>query len=125
MSEITPGSAIAPITIFVKIGFRYPPNHYFLKNMFALPILAVAGTFPTYFVAVYVVGLVAAVSIGLVAWYNSKRPVGWERSKRPDFIPKINTGSDSEPPRFTPPENLVEPPSNLEAESTPANSQPE
>ncbi|WLT40208.1 hypothetical protein NON20_21680 [Synechocystis sp. B12] len=35
--------------------------------MFALPILAVAGTFPTYFVAVYVVGLVAAVSIGLVA----------------------------------------------------------
>ncbi|AGF52021.1 ssl2148 [Synechocystis sp. PCC 6803] len=98
--------------------------------MFALPILAVAGTFPTYFVAVYVVGLVAAVSIGLVAWYNSKRPVGWERSKRPDFIPKINTGSDSEPPQFTPPENLVESPSTLEAEtgeveSTPANSQPE
>lgn len=85
--------------------------------MFALPILAVAGTFPTYFVAVYVVGLVAAVSIGLVAWYNSKRPVGWERSKRPDFIPKINTGSDSEPPQFTPPENLAESPSTLEGES--------
>ncbi|QHV00232.1 photosystem II assembly protein Psb35 [Synechocystis sp. CACIAM 05] len=98
--------------------------------MFALPILAVAGTFPTYFVAVYVVGLMAAVSIGLVAWYNSKRPVGWERSRRPSFIPKINTGNDGEPPRFTPLENLVEPPSTLEAEtgkaeSTPANSQPE
>ncbi len=70
--------------------------------MFALPILAIAGTFPTYFVAVYVVGLVAAVSIGLLAWYNSKRPVGWERSKRPSFIPKINTGKDSEPPQFKP-----------------------
>ena len=70
--------------------------------MFDLLILAAAGAFPTYFVAVYVVGLVAAVSIGLVAWYNSKRPVGWERSKRPDFIPKINTGSDSEPPQFKP-----------------------
>ncbi len=98
--------------------------------MFALPILAVAGTFPTYFVAVYVVGLVAAVSIGLVAWYNSKRPVGWERSRRPGFIPKINTGNDGEPPQFTPPENLTESPSNLGgetggSESNPANSQSE
>ena len=76
--------------------------------MFDLPILAAAGTFPTYFVAVYVVGLVAAVSIGLVAWYNSKRPVGWERSKRPNFIPKINTGSDSEPPQFQPVETASE-----------------
>lgn len=76
--------------------------------MFDLPVLATAGTFPTYFVAVYVVGLVAAVSIGLVAWYNSKRPVGWERSKRPDFIPKINTGSDSEPPQFKPVETASE-----------------
>lgn len=86
--------------------------------MFALPILAVAGTFPTYFVAVYVVGLVAAVSIGLVAWYNSKRPVGWERSKRPDFIPKINTGSDSEPPQFKSMEIIseVEPVSSGETE---------
>jgi hypothetical protein len=98
--------------------------------MFALPILAVAGTFPTYFVAVYVVGLVAAVSIGLVAWYNSKRPVGWERSRRPGFIPKINTGNDGEPPQFPPPENLTESPSTLEgetggSESNPADSQSE
>ncbi|AIE72609.1 MULTISPECIES: photosystem II assembly protein Psb35 [unclassified Synechocystis] len=77
--------------------------------MFVLSLLAVAGKFPTYFVAVYVVGLVAAVSIGLVAWYNSKRPVGWERSRRPSFIPKVNTGDDGEPPQFTPSETTVEP----------------
>lgn len=50
--------------------------------------LAVAGeSFPTYFVLVYVVGFIAAVTIGSIAWYNSKRPAGWEDAKRPDFVP--------------------------------------
>jgi hypothetical protein len=56
--------------------------------------LAIAGEFPVYFVAVYAVGLVAAVSLGLIAWYNSKRPVGWENSQRPDFIPELKLGSE-------------------------------
>jgi hypothetical protein len=34
--------------------------------------------FPVSFTAVYVVGFIAAVSIGSIAWYNSKRPPGWE-----------------------------------------------
>jgi hypothetical protein len=50
---------------------------------------AAIGTFPTYFVLVYVVGFVAAVTIGSIAWYNSKRPAGWEDSKKPDFVPDI------------------------------------
>ncbi|NEO87557.1 MAG: hypothetical protein F6J87_25335 [Spirulina sp. SIO3F2] len=44
---------------------------------------------PVAFIAVYVVGFIAAVGIGSLAWYNSKRPAGWENSKRPDFIPDI------------------------------------
>lgn len=48
------------------------------------------GQFPTYFVAVYVIGFIAAVTIGSLAWYNSKRPVGWEDSDRPDFMPKLD-----------------------------------
>jgi len=40
--------------------------------------------------AVLVVGFIAAVSIGSIAWYNSKRPPGWEGRDRPDFIPKVN-----------------------------------
>ncbi|MFM1841452.1 MAG: hypothetical protein RLZZ490_183 [Cyanobacteriota bacterium] len=68
--------------------------------MYASPVFAVAGEFPTYFVAVYVVGLIAAVFIGLIAWYNSKRPVGWERTQRPKFIPKVKTGVDQEPLTF-------------------------
>lgn len=50
-----------------------------------------AGNFPTEFVAVYVVGFIAAVSIGSIAWYNSKRPPGWENSERPNIIPEVKT----------------------------------
>ena len=48
-----------------------------------------------YFQIVYVVGFVAAVGIGSLAWYNSKRPPGWEDAARPDFIPDVEA-QDSE-----------------------------
>lgn len=35
-------------------------------------------------------GFVAAVTIGSIAWYNSKRPPGWEDKDRPDFVPKVD-----------------------------------
>ncbi len=40
--------------------------------------------------AVLGVGFVAAVSIGSIAWYNSKRLPGWESKERPDFVPKVD-----------------------------------
>ncbi len=68
-------------------------------KLMSFPFFAVAGEFPVYFVAVYVVGFIAAVTIGSIAWYNSKRPVGWEDAKRPDFLPDVkndvNQSSDS------------------------------
>ena len=57
-----------------------------------ITLLADAGSttaLPISFILVYVVGFVAAISIGSVAWYNSKRPVGWEDAKRPNIVPKI------------------------------------
>lgn len=51
---------------------------------------ASADKFPTYFIAVYVVGFIAAVALGSIAWYNSKRPVGWESKERPDFVPEVS-----------------------------------
>lgn len=51
--------------------------------------------FPVSATLVYVVGFIAAVSIGSVAWYNSKRPVGWEDKERPDVVPKV----DAEDPK--------------------------
>lgn len=38
---------------------------------------------------VAVVGFAAAVGLGSLAWYNSKRPTGWQDKERPDFIPKV------------------------------------
>lgn len=55
-----------------------------------------SGKFPVYFVAVYVVGFLAAVTIGSIAWYNSKRPVGWEDTQRPDIVPEVKTEVDSD-----------------------------
>ncbi|MDY7016206.1 MAG: hypothetical protein SVX43_21935 [Cyanobacteriota bacterium] len=50
---------------------------------------AAGGQFPLAFVAVYAVGFIAAVTIGSIAWYNSKRPPGWEQAERPDVVPKV------------------------------------
>jgi hypothetical protein len=55
-----------------------------------------SGKFPVYFVAVYVVGFLAAVIIGSIAWYNSKRPVGWEDAQKPDIIPEVKTDINSD-----------------------------
>ncbi|NES82383.1 MAG: hypothetical protein F6K10_13800 [Moorea sp. SIO2B7] len=57
---------------------------------------AAGGKFPVYFVAVYIVGFIAAVSIGSIAWYNSKRPPGWENSKRPNFVPEVKVEKNTE-----------------------------
>lgn len=61
--------------------------------MIYLLLETTAGKFPVYFVAVYIVGFIAAVTIGSLAWYNSKRPVGWEDSDRPDYVPKLDLSS--------------------------------
>ena len=47
-----------------------------------------APHFPVSFTLVYV-GFIAAVTIGSIAWYNSKRPVGWEDKERPNIVPKV------------------------------------
>lgn len=45
--------------------------------------------FPYAATAVLGLGFVAAVTIGSIAWYNSKRPVGWEDKERPDVVPDV------------------------------------
>lgn len=50
---------------------------------------AAEGGLPLPFILVYAVGFLAAVGIGSIAWYNSKRPAGWEGRDKPDFIPTV------------------------------------
>ncbi len=59
-------------------------------------LLATAGQFPTYFVIVYVVGFIAAVTIGSIAWYNSKRPAGWENADKPDYVPDVKSDQSTD-----------------------------
>ena len=56
-------------------------------------LLQIATNEPHFpYAAAIVVGLgfVAAVSIGSIAWYNSKRPAGWEDKERPDIVPNVD-----------------------------------
>lgn len=55
-----------------------------------LEVAADAANFPVSAIAVMVVGFIAAVSLGSIAWYNSKRPPGWEEKERPDIVPDID-----------------------------------
>lgn len=54
------------------------------------------GGLPVSFILVYAVGFLAAVGIGSIAWYNSRRPPGWETKDRPGFIPKVNQPDQSD-----------------------------
>ncbi len=57
----------------------------------SLPLETVVESQPYSFslATVGIVGFVAAVTIGSIAWYNSKRPAGWEGKERPDIVPKV------------------------------------
>lgn len=57
-------------------------------------VIAADMGLPFSFTAVYVVGFIAAVTLGSIAWYNSKRPAGWENKERPDIIPKVGEDVD-------------------------------
>lgn len=42
-------------------------------------------------------GFLAAVILGSLAWFNSKRPAGWENAERPSYIPKMGDESGKPP----------------------------
>lgn len=44
-----------------------------------------------------IVGFVAAVTLGSVAWYNSKRPPGWEEAEKPDVVPDLTPEQEKWP----------------------------
>lgn len=46
---------------------------------------------------ILVVGFIAAVSIGSIAWYNSRRPRGWEDKERPDIVPQVDKSEFIDP----------------------------
>ena len=59
-------------------------------NMYTLLQASEAAPYSISLGLVVAVGFTAAVIIGSIAWYNSKRPAGWENTQRPDYIPKVS-----------------------------------
>jgi len=70
-------------------------------RLFTLAALDYAATLNSTLVFILVGGFIAAVVAGSIAWYNSKKPAGWEDAEKPNWVPKVGTkeapkkGSDS------------------------------
>lgn len=47
------------------------------------------------YAGVFVVGFIAAVTLGSIAFYNSKRPVGWEDASRPNYVPEVKSEDEN------------------------------
>lgn len=46
-------------------------------------------TFSMTLVLLFVAGFISAVLFGSIAWYNSKRPIGWKDKERPNIVPDV------------------------------------
>ncbi len=46
--------------------------------------------FPPSLMIVVGVGFLAATILGSIAWYNSRKPIGWQGKEKPDFVPDID-----------------------------------
>ena len=47
-------------------------------------------------IGILAAGFLAATIIGSIAWYNSKRPAGWEDADAPDWVPKVDSDSEKQ-----------------------------
>lgn len=61
-----------------------------MLNLLITDAAAQAPHFPLLSTLLLLVGFIIAVTVGSIAWYNSKRPPGWEDKKRPDVVPKVD-----------------------------------
>lgn len=63
----------------------------------SLPLaeLDYSTTLKTIFYGLLVVGFLAAVIIGSIAWYNSKKPPGWEGAEKPNWVPEVDAEKSS------------------------------
>jgi hypothetical protein len=63
-----------------------------------LGVLDIQGTHPMELpIILLIIGFIAAVTLGSVAWYNSKRPPGWEDAEKPDVVPDLTPEQEKWP----------------------------
>jgi hypothetical protein len=64
-----------------------------MLRLSTLAALDYAATLNSTLIFILVGGFIAAVVAGSIAWYNSKKPAGWEDAEKPNWVPKVNAGS--------------------------------
>jgi uncharacterized membrane protein YciS (DUF1049 family) len=65
-------------------------NIYALTFLADVPVAVHERFYLSTLTILFGVGFAAAAVIGSIAWYNSKRPLGWEDKKRPDVVPEVS-----------------------------------
>ena len=64
--------------------------------MYLIEVATNAPHFPISATLVMIVGFLAATTIGSIAWYNSKRPIGWKDKERPDIVPDVHVSPEAD-----------------------------
>ncbi|MDJ0718596.1 MAG: hypothetical protein QNJ54_30955 [Prochloraceae cyanobacterium] len=63
--------------------------------MILLSEVATNSNYSTYlqwsFFGILGIGFAIAVIVGSIAWYNSKPPVGWENTEKPNWVPTMDS----------------------------------
>ncbi|MEM6835835.1 MAG: hypothetical protein AAF609_03185 [Cyanobacteria bacterium P01_C01_bin.120] len=67
-----------------------------MLGFLTLSALDYSSTLSTIFYGLLATGFFAAVIIGSIAWYNSKKPPGWEGADKPNWVPKVGEEETSE-----------------------------
>lgn len=60
-----------------------------MSSFLTLVAMDYSTTLNAAFYGILAAGFLAAVLIGSVAWYNSKKPPGWEGADKPNWVPKV------------------------------------
>ena len=61
-----------------------------MLSLFTLADIGYTATLNSTLVLLGVGGFIAAVVGGSIAWYNSKKPTGWEDAEKPDWVPDVD-----------------------------------
>lgn len=66
-----------------------------MSSPLLLAALDYSTTLKTAFYGLLATGFIAAVVFGSIAWYNSKKPTGWEGADKPDWVPDVDVKETS------------------------------
>lgn len=63
-----------------------------MLRLLTLAELDYSATLNSTLIFILVGGFIVAIVAGSIAWYNSKKPTGWEDAEKPNWVPKVDAG---------------------------------